>query len=124
MIFFFNWKNIKRKSSNDIYKSLEILNKVYKKDAFLPSYNEYIGYSYILNAEDLLRDKTTDPLFIYQYIELASKRDYTLYKLYGIKELLLEYYPDIDLEKIKSNPLLYVTNKEIIFKYEEINYGY
>lgn len=78
------------------------------------------GGSYLLNPEALFNDKSTDPSYIVQYIRLAGRRNYGMYKLYKIKYLDLSYYPEILLDKIKHNPLLTIANNKIYFKYEEI----
>lgn len=77
------------------------------------------GSSYILNPEPLFKDKSTDILFKIQYIKLAGRRDYLLYKQYKYKRLDTSYFPDLIYDSIKYNPLLEVTPKEIIFKLEE-----
>lgn len=78
------------------------------------------GNSFLLNPEPLLNDTSTDPSYIVQYIRLAGRRNYGMYKLYKIKYLDLSYYPEILLDKIKHNPLLTIANNKIYFKYEEI----
>lgn len=78
-----------------------------------------IGNSYLINPERLFSDNTTDILYKSQYIQLAGRRDYSLYKLFKVKHLDLSYFKDIDLDKIKTNPLLLITENKIYFKYEE-----
>lgn len=121
MTFKFNWENITRYSSGSPFKSIEALkNTFYKKD--LTAYKMMLfskGGSYLLNPEKILNDTITDPIFIYQYLSLAAKRDYSFYKLYGVKSLPLDYYPDLNLGSIRHNPLLNVTKTEIKFQYEE-----
>jgi predicted RNA-binding protein associated with RNAse of E/G family len=58
-----------------------------------------------------------------QYIRLAGRRDYAIYKYYGHKYLDLSYYLDINLDTIKNNPLTKITENKIYFKYEEIENG-
>lgn len=78
------------------------------------------GLSFILNPEPLFKAKKHIELaYIVQYISLAGKRDYTLYKYNGIKTLDLSYHPDILMQNIRLNPLLKITDKEIFFLYEE-----
>ena len=121
MTLFFNWNSLVKESNNHPIKILELLANFKQKDKILKPglRNKLIGSSYLLNCEDLLADKSTDILHIYQYLVLAAKRDYSLFKLYGMKSLPLSYYPDINISSIRANPLLIVTNTEIIFKYEE-----
>lgn len=80
------------------------------------------GNSFILNPTDLFNDRFTDPIYVVQYIKLAAKRDYAMYKLYNITYLDLTLYPDIDKSKISHNPLLKIAGSKLYFKYEEI-YG-
>jgi hypothetical protein len=77
------------------------------------------GESFLVNPLAVFDDRTTDPLYIRQYINLAGRRDYAMYKLYGIKYLDLSYYPDLDISKIKHNPLLKIAGNKLYFKYEE-----
>jgi len=81
------------------------------------------GQSFLLNPDDLLTDRRTDPSYIVQYIKLAARRDYAMYKLYKITYLDLSYYPDIDRSKISHNPLLSIAGDKLFFKYEEISNG-
>jgi hypothetical protein len=76
------------------------------------------GYSFIINHKDLFADKTTDSAFIDQYIILAGKRDYHLYKMYNYTKLPLSYFPDLNKDSIKYNPLLKVEQDDIAFRYE------
>lgn len=80
------------------------------------------GTSFLINPDKLFKDKITDPVYIAQYIKLAAKRDMTLYKLYGVTSLLTSYFIDLNIDNIKHNPLLKITDTEIQFKHEE-NYG-
>jgi hypothetical protein len=76
-----------------------------------------VGHSFILNAASLFSD-TCDIAYKAQYIRLAGRRDYSLYKLYRVTYLDLSFFKDIDLDAIKHNPLLTITNNKIYFKYE------
>ncbi len=76
------------------------------------------GSSFLLNPADFFKDKSTDVGYRAQYIRLAGRRDYTLYKTHGVKYLDLTLYPDIDKLAIAYNPLLTIANKQIHFKYE------
>jgi hypothetical protein len=86
---------------------------------FIPIRN-LVGSSFLLNPEQLFSDKTTDILYKSQYIQLAGRRDYTHYLLYDTKYLDLTYFKDVDILKIKTNPLLTIKENKIHFKYEEI----
>ena len=78
------------------------------------------GNSFILNPEPILGNSNIDTLFRIQFIKLAARRDYNLFKQYGYKRLDVSYFPDLIYDSIKHNPLLEITPKEIIFKTEEI----
>jgi len=120
MTLFFNWQNLNQETKGDPVKLVNTL-KAFNSKKILKAglQNKLKGSSFLLQANNILNDSNTDILFIYQYIFLAAKRDYSLYKLYGVKSLPLLHYPDINLSSIRSNPLLIVTNNEIHFKYEE-----
>ena len=81
------------------------------------------GNSFLINPALLFQDKITDTIYKAQYIRLAGRRDYAIYKYYGHKYLDLSYYSDINLDTIKNNPLIKITENKIYFKYEEIENG-
>jgi hypothetical protein len=118
-ILFFNWIGLLKESKADPFKTVSIL-RTFKENRILKYglRSKLVGNSYLLNADEILNDNQTDILYIYQYLLLAARRDYSLYKLYGVKSLPLSHYPDIELSSIRHNPLLNVTNNEITFKYE------
>lgn len=125
MTFFFNLKNVEQEAEGSSSRFLDIIDTVYYKK--LPSHRKGVkrvkldmrGNSFILNLEPVLKlRKNIEIAYIVQYIKLCGMRDYNLYKLYGNKSLLLSYYPDIDIQAIKHNPLLQITQSEIHFKYE------
>lgn len=126
MALFFNLQTLETQSLNDANKFMAMLEYHYSKrlpskySKYLPSKVQLNGSSYILNPLALFNDKSTDILYKLQYIKLAGRRDYSLYKLYKYKALQLSYYPDIIYDTIKHNPLLIITQTEITFKYEEI----
>lgn len=126
MALFFNLQTLETQSLNDANKFMAMLEYHYSKrlpskySKYLPSKIPLNGTSYLLNPLALFNDKSTDILYKLQYIKLAGRRDYSLYKLYKYKALQLSYYPDIIYDTIKHNPLLTITPTEITFKYEEI----
>ena len=126
MALFFNLQTLETQSLNDANKFMAMLEYHYSKrlpskySKYLPSKVPLNGTSYLLNPLALFSDKSTDILYKLQYIKLAGRRDYSLYKLYKYKALQLSYYPDIIYDTIKHNPLLTITPTEITFKYEEI----
>lgn len=77
-----------------------------------------VGNSFLVNPQDLFADKTTDIIYKSQYIQLAGRRDYSLYKYYQQTYLDLTYFQDLDIAKINHNPLLTITNNKLHFKYE------
>lgn len=77
------------------------------------------GNSFLINPAALFADTSTDIVYKAQYIRLAGRRNYAIYKHYGYTYLDLSFYSDIDLDAIKSNPLLKITENKIYFKYEE-----
>jgi hypothetical protein len=81
---------------------------------------EMLGKSYIRNPEPLLNDLLTDPSYIAQYIRLAARRSYMLFKVYGISYLDLSAYPEVDISQISHNPLLTIAKNKVYFKHEEI----
>lgn len=125
MTFFFNLENLEKESCNNSALFIKLLDIAYYKR--LPSKRKGIqrvklnlaGKSFILNLPPLLKEaKTLEPAYIVQYVKLCARRDYMLYKTMGLKSLPLSYYPDIDLNAIRSNPLLKITKHEIHFKHE------
>lgn len=94
--------------------------KIPKKGRLSKIYSTNLsGKSFFLNPVAILNDKTTDPSYIVQYIRLAGRRDYAMYKIYHVKYLDLSFYPEIDIANIKHNPLLTIAQNKVHFKYEE-----
>lgn len=118
---FFNLQNLEKLSEGNPIKAVELLKALHLDRLLKIGFKQKLrGNSFLLRPDPILSDRTTDILYIYQYISLAARRDYALYKLYGVKYLVLSYFPDlISLDNIRTNPLLEVTNKEIYFKYEK-----
>ena len=124
MTLFFNIENLEKEALCDSKKFLILLERFYYKK--LPTYRiskpklPLAGTSYLLNPEPLFKiKKLIDINYIIQYIKLAGRRDYNMYKYYKYKALSLSYFPDIILENIKHNPLLKITSTDIYFLYEE-----
>lgn len=126
MTLFFNLQTLEAKTKNNpklLVDTLQLhfLNKTLPKNARTqakPLLN-ISGNSFLLNAAPLFADKITDIIYKAQYVKLAGRRDYLLYKLYGDKTLDLSYFLDINIDYIKHNPLLTITNNKIKFKFEE-----
>lgn len=125
-ILFFNLKILEEQSCNNPKDFVSMLRYHYTKEiprskyASKPSKVNLQGDSYLLNPQDLFDDKNTDILYVVQYIKLAGRRDFMMYKEYGYKALNRSYYPDLLYDNIKHNSLLKITDKEVLFKYEEL----
>lgn len=126
MALFFNLETLEAQSCNNTEQFLSMLEFHYSKrlpanrfTKLKPSKVSLAGTSFILNPLDFFKDKSTDPIFKLQYVKLAARRDYNLFKQYGYKSLQTSYFPDIKYDSIKYNPLLKITPTEISFKYEE-----
>lgn len=126
MTLLFNLNVLEQETQCDPEKLVKILELHFKKKT-IPK-NRYsktkplanlVGNSFLLNAASLFNDKTTDVAYKAQYIRLAGRRDYYQYKYYNITYLDLSYYSDINLNALKNNPLLTITENKIYFKYEE-----
>lgn len=127
MITFFDYEKLLKEADGNAIRMLEVLRfKVHpewarsSKDMVLVAKaKRIVGKSFAINLEALIKDLGTDPLYKQQYLLLASKRDFTLYRQHRELGLPLSYFPDLDLNKIRSNPLLVVRNNNLYFKYEE-----
>lgn len=130
MALFFNLKLLESQSTSNPEKLIALLRFHYegktianKRNKYNPSTKSLVGNSFILNPVPILYNKDTDPAYLSQYVKLAGRRDLSLFKLYRFIALDLSYYPDIDLNSIKTNPLLNISNHQIRFKFEEIYHG-
>ena len=124
MTLFFNLETLEEQAQDDSNKFMAMLEYHHSKrlpskySKYKPSRVSLAGSSFLLNPVSLFEDKSTDILYKLQYVKLAARRDYSFYKQYKSKSLQLSYYPDIILAAIKHNPLLIITQSEILFKYE------
>lgn len=126
MALFFDLHKLQEQSSNDSKKFLWMLYYHWNKAAPLTKYNQglrskvsLVGHSFLLNPEDFFKNQNIDDIFRVQYIKLAGRRDYNLYKQYRYCRLQTSYFPDLAIDNIKHNPLLTITKTEVHFKYEE-----
>lgn len=123
-MLFFDLNKLEEQSCNDANKLIALLWYHHTKrlpnsfSKYKPSKVSLKGDSFLINPQPLFDDKTTDVLYLLQYIKLAARRDYTLYKQYGYKELNRSYYPDLAYDNLKHNPLLKITDKTVSFKFE------
>ena len=129
MICFFNLELLESEAGSNAEKFIWLLyyhhTKALPKNRYVkykPSKTNLTGTSWILRLDPLF-ELNIDNNYIVQYIKLAAKRSYSFYKFYGIKTLDRSLFPDLNLENIKTNPLLKITNNLIYFKYEESNHG-
>ena len=130
MALFFNVNLLEKLAAYDDTKLLYLLHYHYtgrvarsNKSKYKPSNVSLNGYSFLINPKPVLDiDTSIDHRYIAQYIKLAGRRDYLLYKLHGVTSLYKSYFPDLQENNLKTNPLLTITQTEIKFKFEE-NHG-
>lgn len=128
MTLFFDIQKLEKQAKGSDLKFLEILENHYqisslKKSSF-KKFKSINGTSYLLNPQALFTlSRSIDISYIVQYVRLAAKRLYNDYAMFNEIGLNITFYPDIDLNLLKYNPLLKITNKYIYFKFEEIYYG-
>ena len=123
MALFFNLDLLETETNCDPKLMLSMLERHFGKKLIPKNYREQnsfknlSGHSFLLNVQPLFQE-TCDIAHKAQYIRLAGRRDYSLYKLYRVVYLDLSYFKDIDLDAIKHNPLLTITDNKIYFKHE------
>lgn len=121
----FNLSLLESESQCDSKTLVELLRLHYNKKTIPRNFRSrkplknLLGTSFLLNPASLFNDKSTDVIFKAQYIRLAGRRDYANYKYYGHKHLDLSFFLDIDIDAIKHNPLLTITENKVYFKYED-----
>lgn len=131
MTLFFNILVLEQETLCDPYYMVQALKLYWQKrslpknsrSVYKPIQKPLAGSSFLLNPESFFNDKTTDIRYLAQYLRLAARRDYSLYKSHRLKYLDLTYFSDLNLPALESNPLLEITNKQIKFKYEELTNG-
>lgn len=124
-ILLFNLNTLEEGTLCDPEYLVEALRKFFKgqylpkrsNEAYKPLVNLKKGSSFLLEPQKLFNSKV-DTTYKAQYIRLAGRRDFLLYKTHNITYLDLSLYPDLDIGSIKVNPLLNITNKYITFKPE------
>jgi hypothetical protein len=126
MALFFNLEKLEKDSQGSGFKLVSLLKYHWDKKpqpGLKVALNKnYAGSNFILNPEPLFLS-SCDVSYKIQYIKLAGKRDWFLYKTHGVTTLDLSYYPDINVSNISHNPLLTITNNTIKFKFEEYYNG-
>lgn len=130
MALFFNLEVLEREAAGDPDKFLALLTYHHRgsiplssKSKYKPSKTSLKGGSYLLNPDPVLNLENIDPGYRTQYVRLAGRRDWFLYKTYGVITLDRSFFPDLLIDKIKNNPLLIIETNLIKFKYEEIYNG-
>jgi len=123
MALFFNLELLEAESQCDPKLMLSMLERHFGRKLIPKNHRDRVtlknlsGHSFLLNAYQLFTD-TADIAHKAQYIRLAGRRDYSLYKLYRVTYLDLSYFKDIDTSLLQTNPLLTITQNKIYFKYE------
>jgi hypothetical protein len=124
MAIFFSMKKLLSYSKGNCSDIRQIVYNSFYKIQPKSLYNKKLfnkdisGKSFILNLVPLFDPSVSDWEFA-SYLYLCSFRNYSDYKLLGIKYLDLNLIPDIDISKHKQNKLLKIENRKIYFKYEE-----
>lgn len=131
----YNWDDIKKYTKNKPELILDYFKNIYVLKGEMYPYmqaNKFaqnivrsteIKSSFILNIDDLIKNSERATLTEqYIYIDLASRRDaFSLFNSKGRKRYLQEWEVanDYDIEKLKINKLLIISDKKIYFIYEE-----
>lgn len=125
-LLLFNLNTLEQETECDPEKLVKTLELYYNKKtipktryAKIKPIANLVGNSFLLHADRLFADRSTDIGFKAQYIRLAGRRDYYQFKYYSVTYLDLSYFADINLPALKNNPLLTITENKIYFKYEE-----
>lgn len=127
MALFFNLNNLEKEAGNDPVKFVALLEYHYKGNLpksrsvkYKPSKLPLAGYSFILNPGPVFHLDAYDVGYVVQYIKLCAMRDYAHYKFHGVRYLDTTYFPDLNINNIKTNPLLKLAHNQINFKYEDL----
>jgi len=131
----YNWESVKKYTKNKPELVLDYFKNVYVLKGEMYSYmqaNKFardivntkgIKLSYILNIDSLITNNEHATITEqYVYIDLASRRDaFSLFNSKGRIRYLHEWEvaDDYDIEKLKINKLLMISDKKIYFIYEE-----
>lgn len=126
MALFFNLDLLESESDQNDNKFLALLRYHYDNTTVVPRYEKYKpltkslkGNSFLINPRPVLYNTDRLPSDLVNYIRLAGRRDLLLYRNYNILYLDKNLYPELNLEAIKNNPLITISNNQIKFKYEE-----
>ena len=123
MTLFFDIHKLEAQAQGSDLKFINIFKDYYDRKTFsklqVLKYSPIEGNSWILNPAPLIGN-ISDLAYVVQYIKLAGRRDYSLYKLYNQISLDCSFYTDLNFNTIKRNPLLQLINNHIHFKFEKI----
>ena len=118
---FFNIETLRKQANDDPVLMLKMLenwfyNKIPKNILDSKNFSKVSlsGDCWLPNPKKLFYSKV-DPNYKFQYLVLIAKMDYLHYKLYKIEYLDLSFYPDLNLNKIKHNPLMRVEDNKLHF---------
>ena len=124
MTLFFDLTKIEKEASSSSTKFLDMLKAYHEKKHLNGASAPTSKTSFLLNPTPVIsRYEKEDVSFYVQYVKLAGRRDYTLYKYHGVTYLDTSFFPDLAYGNIQSNPLIKLVNNKIYFKYEEIYNG-
>lgn len=131
----YNWEAIQKYTKNKPELVLDFFKNVYVLKGEMYSYmqsnkfardivnDKEVKSSYILHIDGLIENNERATLTEqYIYIDLASRRDaFSLFNSKGRIRYLHEWEVanDYDIEKLKINKLLMISDKKIYFIYEE-----
>jgi hypothetical protein len=126
MTLFFNISLLEQDTQCNPKLMVEKLRLWYGRKRIPKSYDTKIkpisrlfGDSFLLNPQDFFSDTKTDITYKSQYLQLAGRRIWSDYIHFGATYLDLSLFEDVDLIKLKTNPLLTIKNNKIYFKYED-----
>lgn len=126
MALFFDLQKLQEDSKGNALTLMSLLeyqwNKKQPRSFKVPFGKSYTGNNFLLNPSPLFIS-TVDVSYKIQYVKLCALRDWFLYKTHGVTTLDLSYFPDVNVNLLKHNPLLTITNNTIRFKFEELHNG-
>lgn len=128
-MIFYDWLKVRKVAGDSAYQIINAMKSiVLKKNKEMPRYKDKVyeyycsnleGTSFMLNADTLLKEqKRWTAKEVAQYIQVASYRSFSDYKITGNLRLKTYLCP-LPLDTISKNRLLIIDNDEIIFVYEE-----
>ena len=124
LALFFDIEKLETAAASDIDKFLALLEFHYNGKVIPKTSRTSVrpvklaGSSFILNPAPLFKPSKIDKLYIVQYIKLAARRDFMMYKLYRQATLDLTFFPDLNTNLIRGNPILAVEANTLVFQYE------